>query len=194
MGVEHQFLGLAEVNPHERHAAVRQLHVRRLDRQRQPLKRDHLVAPVELIRFSGRKAHRYIGLGWNPGALVAPSLDEAMHAVVGAVIAASAQLLEQALCRTAFPPGEMNFLLQDLGQNRDPFAKPWRRLNFALVFMFGLVAFPLSRLPSTQCFSQRVVRRDKNVFVGKKTKHSDRRIVSNASNLPDTLSGWEQQK
>ena len=37
VGVEHQLLGLAEVDAHERHAAVRQLHVRRLDRQRQPL-------------------------------------------------------------------------------------------------------------------------------------------------------------
>ena len=140
VGVEHQLLGLAEVNAHERHAAMRQLHVRRLDRQRQTLKRDRLVAPVELIRFPGRKAHRHIGLGRNSGALVAPSLDEAMYAVVGAVIAASAQLLEQALCRTAFPPRKMNFLLQNLDQNRDPFAKLGRRLNFALVFVLGLVA------------------------------------------------------
>src|SRR5208282_6081623 len=35
-------LGLAEVDAHVRHAAVRQLHVRRLDHQRQPLKRDRL--------------------------------------------------------------------------------------------------------------------------------------------------------
>ena len=49
VGVEDQFLGLAEVGAHKRHAAVRQLHVRRLDHQRQPLERDRLVAPVELV-------------------------------------------------------------------------------------------------------------------------------------------------
>ena len=43
IGVEHQLLGLAEVDAHERHAAVRQLHVRRLDHQRQALKRNCLL-------------------------------------------------------------------------------------------------------------------------------------------------------
>jgi hypothetical protein len=43
VGVEHQLLGLPEVAAYKRHAAVRQLHVR-LDRQRQILKRDRLVA------------------------------------------------------------------------------------------------------------------------------------------------------
>ena len=36
---------------HKRHAAVRQLHVRCLDRQRQVLERDRLAAPVELVGF-----------------------------------------------------------------------------------------------------------------------------------------------
>ena len=35
--VEHQFLGLAEIGAHKRHAAVRQLHMRRFDDQRQTL-------------------------------------------------------------------------------------------------------------------------------------------------------------
>jgi hypothetical protein len=86
-GVEHQLLGLPEVAAYKRHAAVRQLHVRRLDRQRQILKRDRLVAPVELVGFSRRKAHRHISLRRNPGAFVAPSPDEPMHAVMGAVVA-----------------------------------------------------------------------------------------------------------
>jgi len=37
-----------------------------------------------------------------------------MHAVVGAVIAATAQLLEQTLGRAAFTPRQLRFLLQDL--------------------------------------------------------------------------------
>ena len=51
MGVEHQLLGLAKINSNERHTAVRQLHVRRLDRQRQPLERDRLVAPDPMGRW-----------------------------------------------------------------------------------------------------------------------------------------------
>ena len=140
VGVEHQLLGLAEVDAHERHAAVRQLHVRRLDRQRQPLERDRLVAPVELVGLSRRKAHRHIGLRRNPRAFVAPGLDEPVHAVVGAVIAASAQLLEQTLRRAALPPRQAVFLLQDLRQNLDPIAQLGRRLDAALVFELGLVS------------------------------------------------------
>ena len=88
MRVEHQLLSLAEVDAHKRHATVRQLHVRRLDRQRQARKRDRLVAPVELVGFPRRKAHRHIGMSRNPGTFVTPGLDEAMHAVVRAVISA----------------------------------------------------------------------------------------------------------
>ena len=94
VSVEHQFLRLAKVDPHERHAAVRQLHVRRLDHERQPLQRDRLVAPVELIRLAGGKAHRHERLHRNPRPFDPPRLDEPMNAVVGAVIATATQLLE----------------------------------------------------------------------------------------------------
>jgi hypothetical protein len=39
-------------------------------------------------------------------------LDEAMHAVVGAIVTATAQLFEQALGRATFPPRQLCFLLQ----------------------------------------------------------------------------------
>ena len=133
VGVEHQLLGLAEVGAHERHPAVRQLHVRRLDRQRQALERDRLVAPVELVRLAGRKAHRHERLRRNPCPFVPPRLDEPVHAVVGAVIAAPTQLLEQPLGRSPLPPRQLGFLLQDLGQNLDPLAQLRRRLHAALV-------------------------------------------------------------
>ena len=120
VGVEHQLLGLAEVGAHERHAAVRQLHVRRLDRQRQTLQRDRLVAPVELVSLARGKAHRHERLGRNPCPFVPPRLDEPVHAIVRAVIAAPAQLLEQTLRRAPLPPRQLRFLLQDLGQNRRP--------------------------------------------------------------------------
>src|SRR5258708_2910788 len=44
-------------------------------------------------------AHRHIGMDRNAGSFVAPSLDEPMHAVVGAVISAPTQLLKQPLGR-----------------------------------------------------------------------------------------------
>ena len=56
VGVKHQLLRLAKVDAHELHPAVRQLHVRRLDRQRQALERDRLVAPVELVGALGKDA------------------------------------------------------------------------------------------------------------------------------------------
>jgi hypothetical protein len=82
MGVEHQFLGLSMVAAHERHPAVRQLHMRRLDHQRQPLARDRLVAPIEVISLAGGEAHRHERLGRNPRPFFAPRLGEPMHAVM----------------------------------------------------------------------------------------------------------------
>lgn len=62
-----------------------------------------------------------------------------MHAVVGAVIAASTQFLEHTLRRTALPLGQVAFLLQDFRQNLDPIVKLGRGLNPALVLEFGPV-------------------------------------------------------
>ena len=95
VGVEHQFLGLPEVGAHKRHAAVRQLHVRHLDHQRQVLERDRLVAPVELVGFPGREAHRYIGMRPELGHVRSAGVDEAMHAVVRAIVTATAQLFDR---------------------------------------------------------------------------------------------------
>jgi hypothetical protein len=133
MRVEHQLLGLAEIGAHERHPAVRQLHVRRLDGQRQALERDRLVAPVELIRLAGREAQRHKRLYRNPCPLVPPRFREPVHAVVRAVIAAAAQLFEQPLGRSTLPPGQFGFFLQNLDQNLNPLAQLWRRLNTALI-------------------------------------------------------------
>ncbi len=72
MGIEHQFLRLPKINPHERHPAVRQLHVRRLDHQRQALERDRFVAPVELVGLARCKTHRHISLCRRPPPIAAP--------------------------------------------------------------------------------------------------------------------------
>ena len=140
VSVEHQLLGLAKIDAHERHPTVRQLHVRRLDRQRQSLERDRLVAPVELVGFPGREAHRHKGVRRNPGAFVAPALGEPMHAVMRAVISAPAQFLEKPLGRATFPSWQLGFLLQNLRQNLDPLAELRRRLNLPRVIELRLVA------------------------------------------------------
>src|SRR6202166_1075107 len=129
MGVEHQLLGLAKIYSDERHTAVRQLHVRRLDRQRESLERDRLVAPVELVGFPWLEAHRHISMGGNSGTFLAPELCEAMHAVVRAVISAPTKLFEQPLRRTALPVRQLGFRLENLRQRLDPNAKLRRRLN-----------------------------------------------------------------
>ena len=140
MSVEHQFLGLAEVCTHERHSAVRQLHVRRLDHDWQTLQRDRLVAPVELISFARGKAHRHERLRRNPCPFVPPRLDEPMHAVVRSVIAAPTQLLEQPLRRPPLAPWQLRFLLKHLAENRDPLTELRHRLHAAFVFELGLLA------------------------------------------------------
>jgi hypothetical protein len=137
VGVEDQLLRLPEVGAHERHAAARQLHVCCLDRQRHTLERDRFVAPVELARLTRGKAQRYKRLRRNPGSFVPPRLDEPVHAVVRAVVAAPAQLVKQTLGGPALPPREPGFLLQDLGQDLDPLAQLRRRLNAPLVLELG---------------------------------------------------------
>jgi hypothetical protein len=63
-----------------------------------------------------------------------------VHAIVRAVIAAPAQLLEQTLRRATFPPRQLGFALQDLGQNRDSAAQLGRGLHAALVLELGRLA------------------------------------------------------
>src|SRR5882762_3377779 len=93
--------------------------------------------PVELVGLPRREAHRHIGMDRNAGSFVAPSLDEPMHAVVGAVISAPTQLLKQPLGRTAFPLRQLRFLLQNLRQSLNPIAEFGRGLNPALVLELG---------------------------------------------------------
>jgi len=65
----------------------------------------------------------------NPGAFIAPALDEPMHAVVSAVISAPRSSSKQPLGRTALPLRQLGFLLKNLRQNLDPVTKLRRRLN-----------------------------------------------------------------
>ena len=138
--IEHQFLRLTKIGAHERHAAIRQLHMRCLDCQRQTLQRDRLVAPVELVGFAGGKAQRHKGMRRCPSLLVAPGFGETMHAVMRAVVTAASQFFEQTLRRPALSPRKCRLLLEDLGENIHPRTELGHRLHTARILERGLVA------------------------------------------------------
>jgi hypothetical protein len=71
------------------------------------------------VRFV-RMAMMVMGLGRHPGSFVPPRLHEAMHAVVSAIIASSAQFLEQPLGGAPIASGQPGLRLQNLGQNLNP--------------------------------------------------------------------------
>jgi hypothetical protein len=60
MGVEHHLLRLARISPYEQHAAVTQPDMSDLHEYRRAIEENDLVAPVELVSFSRRKAQRDI--------------------------------------------------------------------------------------------------------------------------------------
>ena len=62
MGVEHHLLAFARIDPHKRHPAMAQTHMRGLHHHRDAVHHNGLVAPVELVGFAGRKAQRNISL------------------------------------------------------------------------------------------------------------------------------------
>ena len=61
VGVEHHLLRLARIGPHEQHPAVAEPDMGDLHDHRHAVQQDDLVAPVELIGFTRRKAQRHIG-------------------------------------------------------------------------------------------------------------------------------------
>src|SRR6266576_1890248 len=72
MGVEHRLLCLARIGPHEQHAAVAEPDMGGLHNHRQAIQQNHLVAPVELIGLTWRKAQRDVGRSGRLSALLAP--------------------------------------------------------------------------------------------------------------------------
>ena len=108
-------------------------HLRHLDGEREAVELDALVAPIELVGLARIEAQRHEGLDRHPGPLLAPGLHEAMHAVVGALVAAPAQFLEQALRRAPLTPGQLGLGLQDRGQDRHERPELGLGLDLALV-------------------------------------------------------------
>lgn len=94
MGVEDHFLGLARVSTHKRHPTIRQPHMRRFNVQREALKDDLFMAPIELIGLPRCETHGHIGLSRTASLISTPALHKSMHAIMGAVITTPAKLLK----------------------------------------------------------------------------------------------------
>ena len=77
---------------------------------RHAIEQDDLVAPVELVGFSRRKAQRDVGRSRRLSALLAPPSGVTAHGVVAAVIATPAQLFED--------PDQRQLLASSLGRIR----------------------------------------------------------------------------
>src|ERR1700733_13856812 len=84
----------ARIDPHEQHAAVTEPNVSGLHGHRHAVEQDDLVALVELIGFTGRKAQRDIGRRRRVPALLAPPSGVTPHGIVAAAIATAAKFLE----------------------------------------------------------------------------------------------------
>src|SRR5256885_10939670 len=73
VGIEHHLLRLARITTHKQHAAVAETDMGGLHHHRHAVEQDDLMAPVELVGFSRRKAQRDIGCSGRLSALLAPS-------------------------------------------------------------------------------------------------------------------------
>src|ERR1700676_3676396 len=107
VGVKHHLLGLARITPYKQHPAVAEPDMGGLHDHRYAIEQDDLVAPVELVDFSRRKAQRDVSRGRRLSTLLAPSPGVTPHGVVTAVIAATAQLFED--------PDQRQLLASSLG-------------------------------------------------------------------------------
>src|ERR1700712_2934284 len=105
VGVKHHLLRLARITPHKQHPAVTEPDMGSLHDHRHAIQQNHLVAPVELVGFSRRKAQRDISRGRGLPALLAPPSGVTAHGVVTTVIAALAQLLKDPYQRKLFASG-----------------------------------------------------------------------------------------
>ena len=63
VGVEHHLLRLARISSHEQHAAVTEPDMGGLHNHRYAIQQNNLVAPVELVGFTWRKAQWDVGRG-----------------------------------------------------------------------------------------------------------------------------------
>ena len=101
--VEHHLLALARIGPHERHPTVAEPHVGDLDRHGDAVDQHHLVAPVELVglaRFEDQRHERRRG---PRAALAPPDRSVAPDGIIPALVAETAEVLEDPQQRHPLP-------------------------------------------------------------------------------------------
>ncbi len=94
MSVEHHLLGLARTGPNEHHPAMAQPHMGDLDRHRRAIEQHDLVAPVELVGFSRRKAQRHKRRSHIGRAILAPAPGITPDRIIATLVAEARQFLE----------------------------------------------------------------------------------------------------
>ena len=133
VGVEHHFLALARIGPHEGHPAVAEPHVRDLDRHGDAVDQHDLVAPVELVGLARIEAQRHEGRR-RRGRLPAPPLGcIAPYRVVAALVTEPTQVLEDPQQRDPLTPIAGRIHRQQSVQLLPPRSELRLRLDAALV-------------------------------------------------------------
>ena len=139
MRVEHHLLGFPRIGGNEHLAAECQPEVRDLDGLHDAVDLDMLVAPIELTDLTGRECQRDKGMRQRRAGFDSlPTLNEPLHAVIGAAIALGLQALEQPPRGAPLGFREQTFGSQPGFQPLLEFPKPGRRLLFPAIDRFTL--------------------------------------------------------
>src|SRR5216683_8069901 len=133
VGVEHHLLRLAWICPHEHHSAVTEPDMGGLHNHRHAIEQNNLVAPVELVGFTWRKAQWDIGCGGRLSTLFGPCPRIATHRVVATIISSSAQLFEDPDQRQLFTRGLDRVACQQRAKFCRPPAELRSRLDHTLI-------------------------------------------------------------
>jgi hypothetical protein len=135
--VEDHLLALPRIGANEDHPAVTKPDMGDLNRGRDPVDQDDLVAPIELVSLSRIKAQRHIGrsgrfsLGFRPAGRIPP------HGIVAAVITKAAKFFKDPDVRQALALRPRRVLGQQIVQLIAPGPDLRLGLNAALVGELG---------------------------------------------------------
>ncbi len=140
MRVEHHLLGFARIGPDERHPAVAEPDMGNLHRRAHAVDHDDLVAPVELVGFTGRKHQRNVGFGLLLRLTPLPGPAEPAHRIVAATISGKPQILEHQLERHTLALRPLRILFEHLGKLIGKAAELRQWLAPTLVTMLRLLA------------------------------------------------------
>jgi len=133
VGVEHHLLGLARIGPHKQHPAVAEPDMGDFDGHRHAVDQHHLVAPVELVGFSRRKAQRHERGGWRRHLFAAPTTGIAADGIIAALVAETPKFLEDPDQRQPFPGGLRLVRCEDAIKSRLPRPDPGPWLALPLI-------------------------------------------------------------